>query len=223
MADELGRNEEEEGSEVESEERGLGDSCEPERAGGYESADEPSAGQEAAQRTEAGDSGAAPGSELLQYRREAQENYDRFVRVYAEFENYKKRAVKDKTEFIKYANEGLVKALLGVIDNLERAVDESKKNAHAEELVEGVEMVLNQFKDILGKHGVREVQAQGAPFDPNLHEAMMHEDSEEHDDNTVIEEFQRGYILNDRLLRPALVKVSRKVDKKADVGLSEEK
>jgi molecular chaperone GrpE len=219
----LGRNEEEEGSEVASEESGLGNRCEPEGAGGDELADEPSAGPETAQRTEEGDSGAALGSELSQYRREAQENYDRFVRVYAEFENYKKRAVKDKTEFIKYANEGLVKALLGVIDNLERAVDESKKNAHAEGLVEGVEMVLNQLKDILDKHGVREVQAQGAPFDPNLHEAMMHEDSEEHEDNTVIEEFQRGYILNDRLLRPALVKVSRKVEKKADVELSEEK
>ncbi len=222
MKDELRRYEDDEGSEVASEESGLGDTLEPE-GGDDASADTVSASPESDQDTEEEGTVAAQEDERARYRREAQENYDRFVRIYAEFENYKKRAQKDKAEFIKYANEGLVKALLGVIDNLERAVDESKKNVHAEGLVEGVEMVLNQFKDVLDKHGVREVQAQGAPFDPNVHEAMMHEDSEEHADNTVIEEFQKGYILNDRLLRPALVKVSRKVDTKADVGLSDEK
>ncbi len=222
MTDDFERQQEEECSEVASEESGLGDTREPE-GGGDTTTDERSAEAETEQRSEGDDTAATQEDELSRFRREAQENYDRFVRVYAEFENYKKRAVKEKTDFIKYAHEGLVKALLGVIDNLERAVDESKKNSHAEGLVEGVEMVLNQFKDILDKHGVREVQAEGAPFDPNLHEAMMHEDSEEHEDNTVIEEFQKGYILNDRLLRPALVKVSRKVDTKADVGLSEEK
>ncbi len=221
MTDEFEKREDEASSEVSSEETGLGDTLEPE-GDAEASAEEAPTGREIDPGTEEG-SVAEQEDELSRYRREAQENYDRFVRVYAEFENFKKRAVKEKADFIKYANEGLVRALLGVIDNLERAVDESKKNTHAEGLVQGVEMVLNQFKDILDKHGVREVQAEGTPFDPNLHEAMMHEDSEEHEDNTVIEEFQKGYILNDRLLRPALVKVSRKVDAKADVGLSEEK
>ncbi len=161
-------------------------------------------------------------TEIERVKREAQENYDRLVRVYAEFENYKKRMEKEKVEFIKYAHEGLFKDLLGVVDNLERAVAESKKNIQSEGLARGVEMVLKQLKDTFEKYGVRPVQAEGLPFDPNLHEAMMHEPSEEHEENTVIEELQKGYVLKDRLLRPALVKVSKKIVKESDGGQAQE-
>lgn len=143
-------------------------------------------------------------------RREAKENYDKFLRVYAEFENYKKRMERDKSEFLKYANEGLIKELLGVIDNLDRAVGQARQNPESESLVEGVEMILRQTKEIMEKHGVRELQSLGEPFDPNVHEAMMHEVADDHDENTVIDELQKGYVFKDRLIRPALVKVSKK-------------
>jgi molecular chaperone GrpE len=83
-------------------------------------------------------------------------------------------------------------------------------------------MVLKQFKDVLEKYGVREVQAFGEPFDPNVHEAMMHEMEEDFDDNTVIEVFQKGFIFKDRLLRPSMVKVSKKPEKKVDAGMKED-
>jgi molecular chaperone GrpE len=148
--------------------------------------------------------------ELETARQEATDNYDKFLRVYAEFENYKKRMEKDKADFLKYANEELIKELLAVIDNLERAVAQAKEKAEPVSLIQGVEMILKQMKDILEKNGLREVQALGEPFDPNFHEAMMHEIAEEHEENTVIDELQKGYVLRDRLIRPALVKVSKK-------------
>jgi len=159
---------------------------------------------------------------LVQAQQEARENHDRFLRVAAEFENYKKRMEKEKSDLIKYANEGLMKELLGVIDNLQRALEQAEQNAQAESLVEGIRMILKQMEDTLGKHGVFEIQALGKAFNPNLHEAMMHEAANEHAENTVIDEFQKGYVLKDRLLRPSLVKVSKKSPDKADVGLTEE-
>lgn len=149
-------------------------------------------------------------SDLEVAQREAKENYDKFLRVYAEFENYKKRMEREKSEFLKYANEGLIKEMLVVIDNLDRAVAQARQNAETESLVEGVEMILRQIKEIMEKHGVRELRSLGEPFDPNLHEAMMHEVANDHDENTVIDEFQKGYVFKDRLIRPALVKVSKK-------------
>ncbi|NOY53696.1 MAG: nucleotide exchange factor GrpE [Deltaproteobacteria bacterium] len=160
--------------------------------------------------------------ELTQARREVRENYDRFLRVAAEFENYKKRVEKEKSDLVKYANEGLIKDLLGVIDNLERALEQAEQNVQAESLVEGIGMILKLMKDTLGKHGVTEIHALGETFNPNLHEAMMHEATDEHAENTVIDEFQKGYVLKDRLLRPSLVKVSKKSPDKADVGAAEE-
>ncbi len=160
--------------------------------------------------------------ELIQARQEVRENYDRFLRVAAEFENYKKRVEKEKSDLVKYANEGLIKDLLGVIDNLERALEQAEQNAQSESLVEGIAMILKLMKDTLGKHGVLEIRALGKAFNPNLHEAMMHEAADEHAENTVIDEFQKGYVLKDRLLRPSLVKVSKKSPDKADVGTAEE-
>ncbi len=176
-----------------------------------EDASEPTEGEVVAEAEETPE--VVEESELEKAKREVRENYDKFLRVFAEFENYKKRMERERAEFIKYANEGLIKDLLGVVDNFERAVEQAGENMQAEGLVQGMEMILKQFKEIHEKYGVREIQALGEFFDPNLHEAMMHEVADDHEENTVIGELQKGYILKDRLLRPSLVKVSKKAEK----------
>lgn len=152
----------------------------------------------------------------------AKENYDKFLRVYAEFENYKKRMDKEKSEFIKYANEGMIKDLLVVLDNLERAAEQARNDEQAEGIVLGVEMVLKLFKDILEKHGLREMKAMGEHFDPRLHDAVIHEVVDDHEENMVIEEFQKGYVLKERLIRPAMVKVSKRSNKNAEADMNGE-
>ena len=158
---------------------------------------------------------ASPDSEVKRLRQEleakseeAKNNYDRFVRQAAELENFKKRAAREKEDAVRFANESLVKDLLPVIDNLERAVAHAQGGGNGKPLVEGVEMVLKGLLDVLGKHGVAQISAVGQPFDPGKHEAMAQVETEEHAPNTVIEEHHKGYMLKDRLLRPALVTVA---------------
>lgn len=162
----------------------------------------------------------APGdgadSELAQLRqqfeakdKEAKDNYDRFVRQVAESENFKKRVARDKEDAIRFANEALVRDLLPVVDNLERAISHAQSGGDGKPLVEGVEMVLKGLSDVLAKHGVVPVSAIGQPFDPAKHEAMAQVESVDQDPNTVVEEFHKGYLLRDRLLRPALVSVAK--------------
>jgi molecular chaperone GrpE len=136
-------------------------------------------------------------------------NYDRYIRQVAEMENFKKRTTRDREESIRYANETLVKDLLPVIDNLERAIGHAASADNGKLLVEGVDMVLKGFLDILAKHGVRPVAAVGLAFDPAQHEALAQVESAVHPPNTVIEAHQSGYLMRDRLLRPALVTVSK--------------
>jgi molecular chaperone GrpE len=147
--------------------------------------------------------------------REAKENYDRLLRQTAELENYKKRVAREKAEAIRYANESLVKDLLPVLDNLERALDYAKGGGNGKPLLEGIEMVLKSFLEILAKHGVSQVSAMGGePFDPNKHEAIAQVATQEHDPNTVVEEHHKGYYLLDRLLRPAQVSVAKPPENK---------
>jgi len=142
-------------------------------------------------------------------KKEANENYDRYLRQVAEVENFRKRANREKDEAIRFANEALVKDLLPVVDNLERAVAHSKDGGNGKPLVEGIEMVLRGFFDILAKHGVVPISAVGQPFDPEKHEAMAQIESGTYEPNTVVEEYHKGYLLRDRLLRPALVSVAK--------------
>jgi molecular chaperone GrpE len=142
-------------------------------------------------------------------KKEANENYDRYLRQVAEVENFRKRANREKEEAIRFANEALVKDLLPVLDNLERAVAHSKDGGNGKPLVEGVEMVLRGFFDILAKHGVVPISAVGQSFDPEKHEAMAQIESGTYEPNTVVEEYHKGYLLRDRLLRPALVSVAK--------------
>ena len=140
---------------------------------------------------------------------EAKNNYDRYIRQVAELDNFKKRTARDREESARYANETLVKDLLPVIDNLERAIAHASSGGNGKPLVEGVDMVLKGFLDTLAKHGVQPVAAVGLAFDPAQHEALAQVECAEYQPNTVIEEHHRGYLMRDRLLRPALVTVSK--------------
>jgi molecular chaperone GrpE len=140
---------------------------------------------------------------------EAKENYDRFVRQVAELENFKKRTNREREDAIRFANEYLIKDLLPVIDNLERAVSHAKDGGNGKLLRDGVEMVLKGLLDILGKYGVVPISAVGHAFDPGRHEAMTQIESDEHPPNAVVEEYHKGYLFHDRLLRPALVSVAK--------------
>src|SRR3990172_10371690 len=143
---------------------------------------------------------------------EAKGNYDRFLRQVAELENFKKRMTREKGEAVRYANENLIKDLLPILDNLERAVDHAKGRGNGKPLVEGVEMVLKGFLDVLNKYGVTQISAKGESFDPEKHEAIAQVESQECEPNTVVEEHHKGYYLLDRLLRPSLVTVVKAPD-----------
>ncbi|MGH7844234.1 MAG: nucleotide exchange factor GrpE, partial [Candidatus Binatia bacterium] len=134
---------------------------------------------------------------------EAKENYDRLLRQAAELDNFRKRAAKEKEEAIRYSNESLLKDLLPIIDNLERAVSCAEGGGNGRPLLEGVEMILKSFFDVLAKHGVKQISAQGEPFDPQKHEAIAQIETEEFSPNTVVVEHHKGYFLLDRLLRPS--------------------
>lgn len=141
---------------------------------------------------------------------EAKETYDRLLRVSAEFENYKKRMAREKEEFRKYANESLIKDLLPVVDNLERAIDSSCNHEGSNDcLMEGVNLTLKEILKILDKFGVRPIESLGKTFDPTFHQAFLQEETEDHPDNTVFRELQKGYMIHDRLLRPSMVVVSK--------------
>lgn len=142
--------------------------------------------------------------------KEAQENYDRFLRVSAEFENYQKRTVREMADFRKFANEALIKDLLQVVDNIERAIasvaPDPDKNGS---VVEGIQLTLKDILKILDKFNVKPIVSMGETFDPVFHQAMLQEESAEYPANTVIRELQKGYVLHDRLLRPAMVVVAK--------------
>ena len=143
----------------------------------------------------------------------ADEAHDRLLRLSAEFDNYKKRMNRQMDEFRKYANESLLKDLLPVVDNLERALNLAEEKAGEqmpESFIEGVEMTLNEILKILSRYHVTPIEAKGKPFDPVFHEAVMQEPSDDQPENTVINEFQKGYLIHDRLLRPSMVVVSKK-------------
>jgi molecular chaperone GrpE len=140
---------------------------------------------------------------------EAKTNHDRFVRQAAELENFKKRTTRERDEAIRFANEVLIRDLLPVVDNLERAVAHAPGGGNGKPLVEGVEMVLRGFLDALAKHGVSPVASVGESFDPSRHEAMAQVESETDEPNTIVAEHQKGFLFRERLLRPALVTVAK--------------
>jgi len=147
--------------------------------------------------------------ELQAARKEAKDAYERFLRVSAEFDNYKKRAAREAAEFKKFANETLVKEILPILDNLERAIESSDTDSEAQNgLVEGVDMTLKEMLKVFEKFNVKPIDAVGEPFDPCFHQAVIQQESDSHPENTVIKELQKGYLMHERLIRPAMVVVS---------------
>jgi molecular chaperone GrpE len=147
-------------------------------------------------------------TELERARSERAAYLDRAARIQAEFENYRKRSEKQQQEFKEYALAGAMTTLLPILDSLDRALD--TKAASLEDFHSGIELIDKQFHDALAKLGVQPVPAEGEPFDPNVHQAIQMVDTEEVEDNHVLDELQRGYKLKDRLLRPAMVRVARR-------------
>ena len=139
----------------------------------------------------------------------ADEVYDRLVRVTADFDNFRKRTQKEKTELVRYGNENLLRELLPVLDNFERAVDHAEKSNDVESIRTGVELILSQLKAMFDRFGLTTQSSVGELFDPLIHEAVNHIPSAEFPANTVMEEHQKAYFLNQRLLRPAMVTVSK--------------
>ena len=150
---------------------------------------------------------------LAKYRElgdELSETQERVLRTAADAENFKKRLQREKEEQTRYANESFMRELLPVIDNLERALEHSEAGADQGGLLEGLNMTLKGFLDTLTRFGCTPVETAGKPFDPNFHEAVSQEESADHEPNTVLRELQKGYMLKERLLRPAMVLVSKR-------------
>ena len=167
------------------------------------------------------ESGMAETAELLQSKdQEIKALSDRLLRLQAEFENFRKRTAKERGEVIKFANEGLLGEIIPVVDSLERAIQSANENVDIENLLEGLRLVRRLLNLLLERAGVKEIHAQGETFNPELHEAISVVESGDHPDNTIVEEVQKGYLLNGRVLRPSIVRVSKSVvpDKLEDEG-----
>ena len=150
---------------------------------------------------------------------EAQENYDRLLRISAEFENYKKRASREMEEFRKFSNQSLIKEMLSVVDNLELAMNSTNGHKTIDKgLLDGLEMTHREILKVFEKFKVKPISAKGQPFDPTFHEAVMQEETDEYPNNTVINELQKGYLIHDRLLRPSMVVVTKSKEKKDDTN-----
>ena len=149
--------------------------------------------------------------ELEEARQLAEENYEKYVRFQAEFENYKKRTQKEHAENSKYSQLPLLRDLIGILDNLERAVEHAKSAPEegVDGILAGVEMVAKQLNETFEKHGMQRIKSVGEPFDPTRHEAMGVVETVDAPENQVMEEYQAGYILHDRVVKPAMVTVSK--------------
>jgi len=152
---------------------------------------------------------------------ELKETNDKYLRLYAEFENYKKKVNKDKEELVKYGNEKLIYELLPVIDNLEMALEHSKNEA-SESIVQGVEITLKELMRILQKFELTPINSMGKPFDPAIHHAMTLVERDDIEENIVVEEFRKGYMFRDKVIRASLVGVSKKPAKSKEEEVENE-
>jgi molecular chaperone GrpE len=156
---------------------------------------------------------------LVRYREleeQVRQAEDRALRIAADADNFKKRMERDKQESIRYGNERFIAELLPVIDSLERALEHAPGDFSQDGLIQGVQMTLKRFQDTLAKFGCTAIEADGKIFDPKFHEAVYREETNEHPNNTIVRELQKGYVLNDRLLRPAMVVVASSPSTNAD-------
>ena len=150
--------------------------------------------------------------QLRQQAAKAQEHWDRLLRVSADFDNYKKRAIRERQDAVRFANESLIEKLIPIVDNLEMALAASSpsQEGKGDALMTGVSMIYNQLRTILTDAGVAEIDAAGQPFDPSWHEAVQQQPSADVPEGCVLQQLRKGYKLNDRLIRPATVVVAKK-------------
>lgn len=165
-------------------------------------------GENAREQQETGELGQLK-AQLAEKIREVEENYERFLRARADLENLKKRFQREKEEILAFASRALVEKLLPVIDDFQRALEAARKKRDFETLNTGVEMIEKKLLSVLEAEGVEPLEALYQPFNPQWHEPLMVEENLDFPDNTVIEEFQKGYVMKGRLIRPSLVKVSK--------------
>jgi molecular chaperone GrpE len=168
----------------------------------------------------AGESGAeVPGKaekaealmvKLQEAEKKAAENYDKYLRAIADLDNYRKRAAREKADAIQYGNENLLRDILPLVDGMDRALEQACDSDDFEAFKKGLKLLQGQLLCCLQKHGVEIIDTAGKDFDPYVHEAMMQVESAEHEDSQVVDEFERGYLLNGRLLRPAKVSVCKR-------------
>jgi len=144
--------------------------------------------------------------------KEAAANYDKYLRAVADLENYKKRSIREKADIIKYGKEEIIKDILPFVDNLDRALDHAD-TSDVQSFKEGIRLIQEQLLSCLKKHGVEKIDSIGLDFDPNFHEALMQVESEEHTENKVVNEVEKGYLLNGRLLRPSKVCICKNINK----------
>ncbi len=170
-----------------------------------------------AQEPAAGKQVAALESKIAELESAAAEAKDRYLRLGADFENFKKRARQDQLETIQHASAELITRLLPGLDDLHKALEHSPKGID-QSWLRGVELSVRKLEDAFGAHGLEAIKAVGAPFDPKLHEAVGHEESREHPEDTVVAELRRGYRIRDRVVRPALVKLARRPELAGDSG-----
>lgn len=155
-----------------------------------------------------------PESEYLKLKEEAakaKEYWDKILRLQADFENTRKRLEREKNDFVKFANEGIILELLNILDDLERTIELSQsQHQDLSAFLKGVEMILAHLYEMLKEYGVKPIEAEGKLFDPHFHEALMQVENKELPEHTIVEELQKGYLLNDRVIRTTKVKVSKK-------------
>ena len=173
----------------------------PENGGGS-----PSGEQETAETADAAQ------QELDALKQERDGLYDRLLRKQAEFDNYKKRVDREKSEFMQFASADLIKELLNALDSFELALKNAAAKPDAQNMLRGSELIYKQIQDTLTRFGLKPIEAKGKTFDPHFHQAVATQPTDEVEENTVIEEMRKGYLLNGRLLRPAMVSVAAKKD-----------
>jgi molecular chaperone GrpE len=149
--------------------------------------------------------------------KEAAANYDKYLRAVAELDNYKKRSAKERQDTVKYGKEDVIKDILPFVDSLDRAVEHAGSSTDINAFKEGLKLIQDQLLGSLKKHGVEKIECAGHDFDPNFHEAMLQVASDEHDENKIVNEYERGYLLNGRLLRPSKVSVCKKINKENNI------
>ncbi|MBC8412699.1 MAG: nucleotide exchange factor GrpE [Nitrospira sp.] len=148
--------------------------------------------------------------EIKDIQKATEEANNKYLRLYADFENYKKISARNREEVLKYANEGLLTDMLTVIDHLELALQHSDSTEAANSLAEGIDLTLKELRNVLEKHDLKMIEAEGKAFDPSVHHAIAQTETDTVEENIVIKEFRKGYIYKDRVIRASMVEVSKK-------------